>query len=221
MTTKVMGRGVDFSQASTRMIGDYSNSTITLRGLFQTTTANSQTAIGAVPNGTSTASSFYAANAADPSNAATVSMGITATEARLTTGYFGTGSYLPFQIFVGGAKRLEFGTNGAAVFSNSVQEKSVAMAANDIDLSLANYFTKTISGATTLTVSNVPASGTVGAFILELTNAGSAAVTMFSGVKWAGGTVPTFTAAGVDVIGFYTVNGGTTWRAMVLAKDIK
>jgi hypothetical protein len=100
-------------------------------------------------------------------------------------------------------------------------ETKTAMAANAIDLSLGGYFSKTISGATTLTVSNVPASGKVGAFILELTNAGSAAITWFSGVKWTGGTAPTLTSAGIDVIGFYTTDGGTTWRGMVLSKDSK
>jgi hypothetical protein len=101
------------------------------------------------------------------------------------------------------------------------REVRVAMPANAIDLATGNLFTKTISGATTLTVSNVPATGTAASFILELTNAGSAAITWFSGVKWAGGTTPTLTAAGVDVLGFYSHDGGTTWRGLVLAKDSK
>ena len=64
-------------------------------------------------------------------------------------------------------------------------------------------------------------SGDVSAFILVLTNGGSATVNWFSGVTWAGGTPPTLTAAGVDVIGFFTIDGGTTWRGLVLALDIK
>ena len=67
----------------------------------------------------------------------------------------------------------------------SVKETKVTMSNGNIDLSLGNLFTKTISGATTLTVSNVPTSGTVGYLILELTNGGSGAITWFSGVKWA------------------------------------
>lgn len=101
------------------------------------------------------------------------------------------------------------------------REVRVAMPANAIDLSAGNVFTKTISGATTLTVSNTPTTGNAASFILELTNAGSAAITWFSGVKWAGGTAPTLTAAGVDVLGFYSHDGGTTWRGMMLAKDSK
>ena len=107
-----------------------------------------------------------------------------------------------------------------APVATGLKETKVAVAASDIDLSAGNYFTKTISGATTFTVSNVPASGTVAAFILELTNPGTA-VTWWSGVKWVGGTQPTWTGTGVDVLAFYTHDGGTTWRAFAVGKDSK
>ncbi len=119
----------------------------------------------------------------------------------------------------------ETGT-GSLVFATTPtlvgpREVKIAIAASNIDLSAGNFFTKTISGATTFTVSNVVSSGNTNNFILELTNAGSATITWWSGVKWAGGTAPTLTSAGVDILGFYTHDGGTTWRAMVLAKDSK
>jgi hypothetical protein len=101
-------------------------------------------------------------------------------------------------------------------FGKSVVETKVAMAAAEIDLATGNYFTKTISGIITLTVANTAASGSVSAFVLELTNGGSAAVTFFSGVTWAAATPPTLTAAGVDTLAFFTTDGGTTWRAFVL-----
>lgn len=102
-----------------------------------------------------------------------------------------------------------------------LREKSAAVAASDINLSLGNYFTRTISGATTFTASNVATSGDVAAFILVLTNGGSAAITWFSGTTWAGGTAPALTSSGVDILGFFTINGGTTWRGLLLSKDIK
>jgi hypothetical protein len=101
-------------------------------------------------------------------------------------------------------------------FGASVVEKKVAMGAHDIDLSAGNYFTYTLSGAQTLTVSNVASSGSVSAFVLEVTNGGSAALTFFSGVTWAAATPPTLTAAGVDTLAFFTSDGGTTWRGFVL-----
>ncbi len=102
-----------------------------------------------------------------------------------------------------------------------LDETHVAIPASNIDLNAGNYFSKNISGATTFTLSNVPASDTVTAFVLELTNGGSATVTWWSGVKWAGGTAPTLTSAGVDILGFYSRDGGTTYRGMLLAKDSK
>ena len=103
----------------------------------------------------------------------------------------------------------------------ALRETKVAMGANDINLATGNLFTKTISGATTLTVSNWLATGNANSFILELTNGGSAVITWFSGIKWASGTAPTLTAAGVDILGFYSHDGGTTVRGIVLAKDSK
>lgn len=119
------------------------------------------------------------------------------------------GNYLP----------LSGGTMTGAI--TALKETSVAMPANDIDLSLGNLFTKTITGATTLTVSNIPTSGTVGYFILQLTNGGSGAITWFSGVKWAGGTPPTLTASGKDILSFYTIDEGTTWNIVSIQKDVK
>jgi hypothetical protein len=100
-------------------------------------------------------------------------------------------------------------------------ETKVTMGANAIDLATGNYFSKTISGATTLTVSNVATTGSVNSFIFDVTNGGSAVITWFSGVKWVGGTAPTLTTAGRDAVGFFTHDGGTTWSGLVLGKDIK
>lgn len=102
-----------------------------------------------------------------------------------------------------------------------LREVKTAIAASAIDLSAGNYFTKTISGTTTFTVSNTQATGTAHSFILDLTNGGSATVNWWSGVKWAGGTAPTLTSSGRDVIGFFTHDGGTTWSGLVLGKDVK
>lgn len=117
---------------------------------------------------------------------------------------------------------------GVAVFSGNVtltagalRERQTAVAASNIDLSTGNFFTRTISGTTTFTVSNVPASGTAMSFILDLTNGGSATVNWWTGVRWAGGVAPTLTAAGRDSLGFYTYDGGTTWTGLLLGKDIK
>ncbi len=109
-----------------------------------------------------------------------------------------------------------------APVNTGARETRVAMGAGTaIDLASGNYFSRTNSGAVTFSVSNVPASGTTASFILDLTNGGVGAITWWSGVKWAGGTAPTLTSAGRDVLGFFTHDGGTTWTGLVLGKDVK
>lgn len=103
----------------------------------------------------------------------------------------------------------------------ALKETKTAIAASDLDLSAGNYFSKTISGTTTFTVSNTATSGSVNTIILDLTNGGSATVNFWSNVKWAGGTPPTLTTSGRDVLGFFTHDGGTTWSGLVLGKDLK
>lgn len=100
-------------------------------------------------------------------------------------------------------------------------ETKVAMSANVIDLSSANIFTKTITTAATFTISNTAATGSASTFILDLTNGGSSTVTWFTGAKWAGGTAPTLTVSGRDLIGAVTHDGGVTWSCTVIAKDLK
>ena len=103
----------------------------------------------------------------------------------------------------------------------ALKEVKASISASDIDLTLANYFSKTISGTTTFTVSNVPTTGTAASFILDLTNGGSATVNWWSGTKWTSGTAPTLTSSGRDVLGFFTYDGGTTWSGFVLGLDVK
>lgn len=108
-----------------------------------------------------------------------------------------------------------------ASLTSALIEKYNAIAASAIDVATGGLFSKTIAGTTTFTISNAAASGSVSSFILELTNGGSATVNWWSGMTWASGTPPTLTSSGVDLLGFYTRDGGTTWRGMLLAKDIK
>jgi hypothetical protein len=115
-----------------------------------------------------------------------------------------------------------FATNPALITPTitGTKEVKVVMSANNIDLATGNIFTKTITAATTLTISNTPAAGTVATFILDLTNGGAFAITWWS-VKWASATAPTLTAAGRDSLAFYTHDGGTTWTGLLLGKDLK
>jgi hypothetical protein len=100
------------------------------------------------------------------------------------------------------------------------QPVRTSVGALNIDLSLGTFFEKTITGASTITVSNTAAAGVVNNFVLELTNAGSN-VTFGFAPKWQGGITPTLTTTGRDVLFFYSHDGGSIWTGIVLARDVK
>ena len=91
----------------------------------------------------------------------------------------------------------------------------------DIDLTLGNSVTATVdTSTTTFTFSNPTATDEMCGFVLTLTNGGSQTVNWPASVKWAGGTAPTLTAAGVDSLVFYTVDGGTIWNGFISGADL-
>ena len=107
--------------------------------------------------------------------------------------------------------------NTSSNSSMSAESSTVtAMGANSVDCRIGNYFTKTISGATTFTFDNVPASGVAFGFVMELTLNGSNAVTWPGSVKWPKDTAPTITDGKTQMFVFVTDNGGTRWRGSSL-----
>lgn len=100
-------------------------------------------------------------------------------------------------------------------FNGCNTEKKLAMPANDIEADKANYFTKTINGNTTFTISGIPASPAVYSFTLEVTHT-SGTITWFANVEWNGATPPTLTAGKTHLFMFITDDGGTRWRGAAL-----
>lgn len=98
----------------------------------------------------------------------------------------------------------------------TLRGKKIAVAASAIDLALGDYYTKQLFANTTFTLSNVPATGNICDFKLELTNAGAVTITWWAGLTWHGGAAPPLAASGKCVIGFYTYDGGTTWVGRLL-----
>ena len=100
------------------------------------------------------------------------------------------------------------GTKVSGPYSSNVS----AMGANAVDCSAGNYFTKTITGSTTFTFTNVPTSVAY-SFTMELTHTGgSGSITWPSSVKWPADTAPTLTDGKTSLLVFITDDGGTRWR---------
>jgi hypothetical protein len=81
----------------------------------------------------------------------------------------------------------------------------------DIDCSQGNYFTKTISGNSTFTFSNVP-SGAYG-MIVEIENT-SGTITWPAAVKFPNDTAPSLSTGKTHVFVFITDDSGSRWRGM-------
>ena len=81
----------------------------------------------------------------------------------------------------------------------------------DIDCSQGNYFTKTISGNSTFTFSNVP-SGAYG-MIVEIENT-SGTITWPAEVKFPNDTAPTLSTGKTHVFVFITDDSGSRWRGV-------
>ena len=97
-----------------------------------------------------------------------------------------------------------------------VTEKINAVSGTAIDCAEGNYYTKTVTGATAFTFTNVPTS--VAYFLtIEVTCNGSNAVTWPASVKWPADTAPAITDGKTTLFMFVTDDGGTRWRGSSLA----
>jgi hypothetical protein len=93
--------------------------------------------------------------------------------------------------------------------------------ATAINFALGNVVTAVLASGGSFTISNAPTSGIYGKFKLILTNGGTVSDPWHASVKFAGGTTPTLTTSGVDVLTFETIDNGATWFAVVDGLDMK
>ena len=113
------------------------------------------------------------------------------------------------------------GGSAGAITATGLKETKTAPSISTntltIDCSAGNVFAVSLNAnITTLSFSNVPASGTAYGLTLAFTADGTArTVTWGASVKWPGGTAPTLTSTSgkVDTFVLTTWDGGTTWYA--------
>ena len=110
---------LNFTGTGNRITGDFSNSTIANRLMFQTSTANSVTQLHAIPNGT--VSVGAAATVVNLEDSTSISTGngsvgnignIQGSEIRIASGARGTGTFLPMTFYTGGSERMRVTTTG-------------------------------------------------------------------------------------------------------------
>jgi hypothetical protein len=100
-----------FSSTAQRITGDLTGSPIANRLMFQTSTANSATIVGAVPNGTGTEARLSLFNNSDPALSSALDLRSLTTEAQIRANNNGGGN-LPMTFFTGGSERVRIDTSG-------------------------------------------------------------------------------------------------------------
>jgi len=91
-----------------------------------------------------------------------------------------------------------------------------------IDLTAGNSITATVdTGTTTFTFSNPTGADELCIFSLVLTNGGSQTVNFPASVDWEGGSAPSLTSSGTDILIFATIDAGTIWHGQSCSLDSK
>ena len=154
----VGGGTINFATLGARITGDYSNGTIANRVAVQTSTADGITNFGLLPNGSSATSALNAYNSSDPTNAAYLNLGITATTAIIAASTRGSGTYVPMSFQTSGIERLSIDTNGNVTATGNLIVNSNA----------------TVAGVTTLgSISNVRITGGSANYVIQTDGAGN------------------------------------------------
>lgn len=116
---------------------------------------------------------------------------------------------------IGAAASASPTITGGMTFAGFVAGNIQAVASTTLDVSNAEFQTKSISADTTFTLTGQTSNKSAG-LLLELTIS-SAAVPTFTSVRWEQGSAPVF-GNGVHLIGF--IYNGTVWTASVFAYNV-
>lgn len=108
-----------FTGTGNRITGDFTNATIANRVAFQTSTTDSNTVVGVLPNGTATGSALQVYNNATPTNSSLGSWEVSSSAVTLASSIRGSGTYLPLIFNVNGSETMRLLTTGAVSFGTS------------------------------------------------------------------------------------------------------
>ena len=123
----------------------------------------------------------------------------------------------------GDPQALYFKSDGTRMYilgsaNDTIYQYSTALPTQTLDLSTGTTFSFTPSGATTVSFTNPPATGTAIGFSVEIIGDGSA-ITWPSSVKWHLATAPVALAS-KELYTFVTTDGGTTYYGKKAAEGL-
>jgi hypothetical protein len=109
-----------------RITGDFSNATQANRTAFQSSTANGNTVVASIPNGTASTTAWNAFNNSVITNASLAQMLCTSSEASIRAERTGTGAYLPMTFQTGGSERMRIDSSGIVMVGGTTARTSQA-----------------------------------------------------------------------------------------------
>jgi Chaperone of endosialidase len=138
-----------FTGTGNRITGDFSNSTVASRVAIQTSTTNGNTGVFLLPNGTANVSAIRCFNNSDPTNAAFIGFdAFGTTDARITSGITGTGTYLPMVMYTNGSERLRIDTSGnVGIGTTSPVDKLTVVASGSALSQIDSFETAQLRGS--------------------------------------------------------------------------
>ena len=96
-----------------------------------------------------------------------------------------------------------------------VTQTVVSTGTSTIDLAEGSYHKYVLTGSVSITTISNAVASVAQAFIVEVQNGGSYAVTWPSSIQWDGSSAPALDANKTTIFVFISSDGGTKWRGQV------
>lgn len=181
LTGGTLTGSLGFNGTALRITGDMTNATRANRLMFQTSTANSNTFISAIPNGSGSGSGLDVhLSGTDPENTAFGRFAVTAASVNVRSGISGTGTQLPLTFYIHNSEHARFSTGGNFLIGTTTDNGTDKL-----------QVTGSMSLSSALRVGATPSAGTSGQV---LTSGGAGAAPTWSTPASAGSY--SFTASG-------------------------